>query len=85
MTQKSYANSSSLWNAQRESALRFTLYANILYSQSERITHRVEHLHEAARLLPRMVGDGVAYVTVLSKGLAREGRYRDDDPEGNDL
>lgn len=85
MTQKSYANSSSLWNAQRESAVCFILYANNLYSQTERITHGVEYLHEAARLLPRMVGDGVAYVMVLSKGLAREGRYRDDDPEGSDL
>ncbi|OJT06903.1 hypothetical protein TRAPUB_2243 [Trametes pubescens] len=54
-------------------------------TQGERIAHRVDHLHEAARLLPRMVGDGIAYVTVLSKGLAGEGRYSDDDPEAIDL
>lgn len=62
------------------------LFINTVHtSQNDRIAHRVEYLHEAARLLPRMVGVGVVYVTVLSNGLAREGRYQDDDPEGSDL
>ncbi|OSC99225.1 hypothetical protein PYCCODRAFT_1480083 [Trametes coccinea BRFM310] len=46
-----------------------------------RAANNYEHLYEAARLLPRLVGPFVNYDRVLTAGLLREGTYTAEDPE----
>ncbi|OSD02555.1 hypothetical protein PYCCODRAFT_1367286 [Trametes coccinea BRFM310] len=46
-----------------------------------RLAGGYEHLYQAARLLPRIVGAYVDYNTVMSKGLANYGTYSSDDPD----
>ncbi|KAI0645419.1 hypothetical protein C8Q79DRAFT_964478 [Trametes meyenii] len=56
-----------------------------LHKQSDRIAEGVEYLYEAAQTLPRIIGTYVHYDHVLVDGLSWEGRYTDDDPEGQDM
>ncbi|KAI9065462.1 hypothetical protein FKP32DRAFT_1674801 [Trametes sanguinea] len=50
-----------------------------------RAAQNYEHLYEAARILPRLIGTFVNYDRVLTAGLAREGKYSADDPEREEL
>ncbi|CDO69625.1 hypothetical protein BN946_scf184851.g13 [Trametes cinnabarina] len=40
-----------------------------------------EHMYQAARMLPQYIGAFVDYETVLTKGLARDGTYRFNNPD----